>query len=235
MSDFLERTRLLFGTNVERLLEASVAVFGLGGVGAFAAEALARSGVGRIVLIDGDVVSDSNRNRQLVALCSTIGRAKVDVMAERIVDIHPRCKVERRQHFYLPHETSFLADLQVDFVIDAIDTIASKVGIIKEAHALGVPMISSMGMGNRCHPEMVRVADIYQTQGCRLARTMRRELRKIGISSQQVVYSLEAPLVPVYPVDAERVPGSTAFVPPVAGMIMAGVAVRTLLHQEEKA
>lgn len=232
MTSWLQRTELLIGDAMKKLAESSVAVFGVGGVGSFATEALVRSGVGRLVLVDADVVSESNRNRQLPALISTLGEDKVAVMAARIRDINPQCRVETRKEFYLPTERPYLADLAVDYVVDAIDTVAAKVGLIVEAQQLGIPLISAMGTGNKLHPEKLCLTDIYQTHTCPLAKVMRRELRKAGVPRQLVVYSEEEPRRPQYRDEDERVPGSIAFVPPVAGMIMAGVVVRHLTEME---
>lgn len=234
MADFLQRTRLLFGARTDILKERAVAVFGLGGVGSYAAEALARAGIGRLVLIDPDRVTVTNRNRQLVALVSTLGQPKAAVMAARVRDINPDCVTEVREDFYLPSEAAYVANLRVDFIIDAIDTVTAKVGLIVEAQAAGVPLISAMGTGNKCRPECLRLADIYETSVCPLAKVMRRELRRRGIAAQRVVYSTETPLRPQYEPEDERVPGSVSFVPPVAGMMMAGAAVRTLLGMEAK-
>ncbi len=208
-----------------------VALFGVGGVGSYAAEALARSGVGSVVLIDKDVVSESNVNRQLCALSETVGRPKVAVMAERMRGINPRISVEERQEFFLPETADRFDFSTYDYVIDAIDTVAGKIAIAEAAYAAGVPMISCMGTGNKMDPTAFRVADLSKTSVCPLARVMRRELKKRGIYHLTVVYSEEEPMTPAGETDPETgkvLPGSLAFVPPVAGMIAAGEAVKTL-------
>lgn len=234
MSEFTQRTRLLLGDGVERLAAASVAVFGLGGVGSFAAEALARAGIGRLVLIDGDVVSDSNRNRQLPALVSTVGQAKTAVMAARIADINPACRVETRREMYRPTEREYLRRLGVDYVIDAIDDVPAKVGLAVEAQLAGIPLVAALGTGNKLQPELLETADIYETSVCPLARVLRRELRQAGVRALRVVYSREEPCRPVFAPGEERVPGSVSFVPPVAGMLLAGEVIRALAAVNKK-
>lgn len=230
------RTARVWGDEaVERLTHARVAVFGIGGVGGHLCEALARAGVGRIDLIDRDTVSLSNLNRQIVALHSTVGRPKVDVMRERILDIAPDCHVTAHEMFYLP-ETADRIDLSVyDYVADAVDTVAAKLELITRCHALGVPLICAMGAGNKCHPEQFRVADITKTTTDPLARILRRELSRRGIRHQTVVFSDEQPL-PVRKRDGDdrdgrAVPGSLPFVPGVMGMIMAGEILRHLIAE----
>ena len=227
------RTALLLGEEgVHRLTEARVAVFGIGGVGGYAAEALARSGVGTLDLIDKDTVSLSNINRQIIALHSTVGRYKVDVMKERILDINPMAKVNTRACFFLPETAGQFDFSQYDYVIDAVDTVSAKIQLICQAREAGVPVISSMGAGNKLDPGRFEVADIAQTSVCPLAKVMRRELKKRNISGVKVVYSKEEPRKPLSQVrDAESgktVPGSLAFVPSAAGLILAGEVVREL-------
>ena len=235
MDEFTQRTSYLLGTEgVDRLSHAAVAVFGIGGVGSYAVEALARAGIGRLVLIDPDSVTVSNRNRQLPALVSTLGKSKAQVMAERIADINPACQVEVREEFYLPREESYLATLHVDYVIDAIDTVTAKVGLAREAQALHIPIVAAMGLGNKLHPEQIEVADIYATSVCRLARVMRRELKQAGVAKLTCVYSKEKPIAPQYPEGAEQVPGSVSFVPPAGGMILAGLVIRAIAQKEEE-
>ena len=202
------RTASLLGEEaMERLKASRVAVFGIGGVGGHAAEALARSGVGTLDLIDHDVVSVSNLNRQVVALRSTLGRKKAEVMAERIRDINPEAAVHVHDVFYLP-ETAHLFDFSsYDYVIDAIDTVTGKIALVEQAKAAGTPIICAMGAGNKTDPTAFRVADISQTKVCPLAKVMRTELRKRGITDVKVVYSEEPPLLPL----AEDAPGSLAF------------------------
>ena len=226
------REELLLGeAALSRLRGCRVAVFGIGGVGGYVAEALARSGIGSIDLIDNDEISLTNINRQIIALHSTVGRAKVDVMAERIHDICPETVVHARKMFYLP-ETAEQFDFSLfDYVADAIDTVSGKIEIIQRAKQAGVPVISAMGAGNKLDPTAFRVADISRTKVCPLARVMRTQLRKRGIEHLKVVYSEETPLVPRVgdEITAKRqVPGSVSFVPPVAGLIMAGEIIRDL-------
>lgn len=221
------RTELLLGRDgVKRLQDASVAVFGIGGVGGYAVEALARSGVGRLHLIDHDKVSVSNLNRQIIAVTSTIGRYKVDAAKERILDINPKAEVYAYRTFYMPDTAEEFDFTQYDYVVDAIDTVTGKLAIIMQAKQVGVPVISSMGAGNKLDASAFEVADIYQTSVCPLAKVMRRELKKRGVESLKVVYSKEPP------VSSERPPGSTAFVPAAAGLILAGEVVKDLARQE---
>lgn len=241
------RTQLLLGeAAIHTLRQSRVAVFGVGGVGGYAVEALARSGVGALDLIDDDRVCLTNLNRQLFATRKTVGRHKVDAAAERIADIDPSCVVRTYKTFYLP-ETEGLFDFsQYDYIIDAIDTVSGKIALVLNAQAAGTPIISAMGAGNKLEASMFEVADIYETSVCPLARVMRRELRKRGVERLKVVYSKEKPIRPledmsiscrahcICPPGAERkcidrrdIPGSTAFVPSVAGLIIAGEVVRT--------
>lgn len=241
MNEQFSRTRLLLGEEaMKHLAAARVAVFGIGGVGGHAAEALARSGVGQIDLIDSDKVSESNINRQLIATYSTVGRYKVDVMEERIRDINPQAVVHTYRCFFLPENAQQFPFADYDYVVDAVDTVTAKLELVLKAQAAGVPIISSMGAGNKLDASAFQVADIYQTSVCPLARTMRRELKKRGVERLKVVYSQETPLEPEcdYVVSAEpevasagrrAVPGSVAFVPSVAGLIMAGEVVRDLV------
>ena len=225
-----ERSALLFGNEgMKRVFAARVAVFGIGGVGGHAAEAIARAGVGEIHLIDADTVSETNINRQAVALFSTVGRDKVDVMMERILDINPSAKVITHKMFY-SKETADAIDLSIfDYVVDAIDTVSAKLELIVRAKDAGIPIISSMGAGNKLDPTRFEVADIYKTSVCPLARVMRGELKKRGIKSLKVVYSKEEPIRAVANDTAPRhAPGSVSFVPSVVGLIIAGEVVRTL-------
>ncbi len=221
---FSRSASLLGAEAMERLKASHVAVFGVGGVGGYAAEALARSGVGALDLIDHDTVSISNLNRQIIALRSTVGRKKVEVMAERIADINPEINVRIYDTFYLP-ETAYLFDFSVyDYVVDAIDTVSGKLALVEQAKAADTPIICAMGAGNKTDPTAFRVVDISQTKVCPLAKVMRVELRKRGITDVKVVYSEEPPLIPL----EEGVPGSLAFVPSAAGLMMAGEVVRHL-------
>ena len=241
MDDFLSRTALLLGEEaVRRLAAARVLLFGLGGVGSFAAEALARCGVGFLSLVDHDVASPSNLNRQLGALRSTLGRPKTDILRERILDINPGARVETVRLFYRPEEASAIDFAAHDHVLDAIDTVRAKADIVLRSLAAGVPVTSCMGMGNRLDPTAVRTGDLAETAVCPLCRAMRKRLRKAGIEHLRVVYSVETPTeVPeVHEADelctAKRpTPGSAVFVPAAAGMALAAEAVRSLLGRSE--
>ena len=229
MSETFSRTEALLGTDgLRRLRDSRVAVFGIGGVGGYAAEALARSGVGTLDLIDHDTVSVSNLNRQIIALRSTVGKKKVHVMAERIADICPETKVNVYDTFYLP-ETAHRFDFTAyDYVIDAIDTVTGKIALVMQAKEAGTPIICAMGAGNKTDPTAFRVADIYDTRVCPLAKVMRTELRKRGVSSLKVVYSEEQPLLSSVTENGKAVPGSLAFVPSAVGLIIAGEVIKTL-------
>ncbi len=205
MEDQFIRTRMLFGQeNMEKLSRAKVVIFGIGGVGGYVAEALARSGVGSLVLVDHDTVSLSNLNRQIIALHSTVGRYKTDVMAERILDINPNARVEVRRCFYLPDTADQFDFSEYSYVVDAVDTVTAKLEIIQRAKECHVPVISSMGAGNKTDPSLFRVADITKTSVCPLAKVMRRECRKRGITDLKVVYSLEESLSPIREESAEQ-------------------------------
>ncbi len=237
MLNQFSRTELLFGKEaMEKLACARVAVFGIGGVGGYTVEALARSGVGALDLIDNDKVCPTNINRQIIATHKTLGRFKVDVAAERIAEINPDCKVRAHKTFYMPETQSQFDFAEYDYIVDAIDTVTGKLTIIENAKRCGTPVISSMGAGNKVDPTAFRVADIYQTSVCPLAKVMRRELKKRGIDSLKVVYSQEEPVKPVYDGVAEEeksgarrdIPGSNAFVPSVVGLIIAGEVIKDL-------
>ncbi len=229
------RTAMLLGEEaVQKLAGARVAIFGVGGVGGFVAEALARAGVGAIDLIDSDTVSISNLNRQIIALHSTVGRLKVEVMAERILDINPDCRVRALPLFYLP-ECAFEFDFAAyDYIADAIDTVSAKIDLAVRAHEAGTPIIAAMGAGNKMDATAFEVADLSKTSVCPLARVMRIELRKRGINHMKVVYSKEEPLVPkadptAPPIAGRRAtPGSLSYVPGAAGLVMAGEIIRDL-------
>lgn len=229
-----ERTRLLYGSEaIERLHSAKVAVFGIGGVGGYVAEALARCGVGHLMLVDHDTVSVTNLNRQIIALHSTVGRYKVDVMAERITDINPAAQVEACRCFYLPETADRFDFASCSYIVDAVDTVTAKLSIIERAKACGVPVISSMGAGNKTDPTLFRIMDLYETSVCPLAKVMRRECRKRGIRDLKVVCSSEEPVYPAEEIRDESgrkvLPGSTAFVPSAAGLALASEVVRDLL------
>ena len=244
MADQYSRTRLLLGEDgLAKLRNARVAVFGLGGVGGYAAEALARSGIGQMDLIDDDEINLTNLNRQVLALHSTIGMPKVEAARMRILDIDPSIQVRTFQTFFLPENADKFDFSQYDYVIDAIDTVTGKLELIARAKSAGVPIISCMGTGNKLDPTGFRVADISKTSGCALARIMRKECAKRGLKGVKVVYSQELPLEtqidPSEFQEAQRegssrraLPGSTAFVPGVAGLIMAGEVIRDLSGAE---
>ena len=226
------RTALLIGEEgVEKLKNSRVAVFGVGGVGGYVVEALARSGVGALELIDKDVVSVSNINRQIIALHSTVGRLKTEVMSERVKDINPACQVSVRNLFYLPETAAEFDFSSYDYVVDAIDTVSGKIALIEQANKANVPVISSMGAGNKLDATAFEVSDITKTSVCPLARVMRRELKKRGIEHLKVVYSKEEPR-PSPLMDEESgkpIPGSIAFVPSVVGLIIAGEVIKDLV------
>ena len=220
------RTELLLGEEAMEILKnARVAVFGIGGVGGYVVEALARSGVGALDLTDKDRVCLSNLNRQIIATHKSIGKYKTEVMRERILDINPEAEVRTHECFYLPETKGEFDFSSYSYVVDAVDTVTAKLSLAEEAKAAGVPIISSMGAGNKLNPFLFETADIYETSVCPLARVMRRELRKRGIDHLKVVYSKEAPLRPLREADG---PGSTAFVPSVAGLLIASEVIRDL-------
>ena len=237
MLDQFSRTELLLGREgVERLARAHVAVFGLGGVGGYASEALVRSGVGALDLIDSDRVSLTNLNRQILATHRTLGQYKADAARERALEINPEARVTARRVFYGPDTAGDFDFSQYDYVIDAIDTVTGKLALIQQALAVGTPIISCMGAGNKLDPTAFRVADIYETSVCPLARVMRKELKRRGVRRLKVVYSQEPPRNPegaLYQGSLEgeirrQLPGSAAFVPAAAGLILAGEAVKDL-------
>lgn len=248
MLNQFSRTELLFGKEaMQKLASARVAVFGIGGVGGFTVEALARSGVGAIDLIDDDEVCLTNINRQIIALRSTVGKYKVDVAEERLKGINPDIKINTYKTFYTPETADLFDFTQYDYVVDAIDTVTGKIELAVNAQKSGTPIISSMGAGNKLNPEKFEVADIYETSVCPLARVMRRELKSRGIKRLKVVYSKEKALTPIddmaisckenciCPPGTQRkctarrqVPGSTAFVPSVAGLIIAGEVIKDI-------
>ncbi|MBR1508741.1 MAG: tRNA threonylcarbamoyladenosine dehydratase [Eubacterium sp.] len=226
MSNWYDRTAMVLGEEaIEKLNRAHVAVFGVGGVGGYVVEALARSGIGAIDIIDKDTVDVTNINRQIIATNDTVGKVKVEVMKERIESINPGCLVNAFQLFYLPETADEIHLGDYDYVVDAIDNVTAKLTLIENAYKEKVPIISAMGAGNKLDPSRFRVADIYSTSVCPLAKVMRRELKKRGISKLKVVYSDEEPI--------KSVPtASVPFVPPVAGLIMAGEVVKDLSLRE---
>lgn len=239
MENQFVRTQRILGEDAMKILTgARVAVFGIGGVGGYAVEALARGGIGAIDLIDHDTVAFSNLNRQIIATHETIGRPKVEVAKERILMINPDCIVTLHQCFYLPENRDSFHFEDYDYVIDAIDTVTGKIQLVLQAQEAGCPIISCMGTGNKFDPTAFEVADIYQTSVCPLAKVMRRELKQRGVKKLKVVYSKELPMTPLSDegADATRraTPGSMSFVPPVAGMILAGEVIRDLTGHVRK-
>ena len=228
MQEAFERTALLLGEEkLEKLAGSRVAVFGVGGVGGYVVEALARGGIGALDLIDNDVICLSNLNRQIIALHSTIGMAKVDAAAQRIADINPECIVRRHKCFYLPQTRVEFDFASYDYVVDAIDTVTAKIDLILAAKEAGVPVISAMGCGNKLDPTRFEVADLSETTMDPLARVMRRELKKRGVLHVKVVYSKEPA---IRPREEGRTPGSVSFVPSAAGLVIAGEVIRDLCY-----
>ena len=236
MDEAFSRSALLFGEEaIEDLSHKTVAVFGVGGVGGYAAEALVRAGIGQILLIDNDTVSLSNLNRQLIALHSTIGKLKTQVIADRLLDINPALKVIQYPMFYLPENADQVELSACDYIVDCIDTTSAKIEIAVRASKLNIPLIASMGTGNKTDPSKLIVSDISKTSICPLARVMRRELRNRGINRLKVVWSSEPPAVPIINytnVVGKPIPASTPFVPPVAGILIARTVVMDLLKLE---
>ena len=234
------RTALLLGEEaIERLGECRVAVFGVGGVGGYTVEALARSGVGTLDLIDSDRVALSNINRQIIALHSTVGQYKVDAAAARVHDINPNATVHCHRIFYTPETENQFDFHAYDYIVDAIDTVTGKIALVMNAQAAGTPVICSMGAGNKLDPTAFEVSDIYRTSVCPLARVMRRELKKRGVKHLKVVYSKEEPLTPspsdeAIPEGRRTIPGSAAFVPSVVGLIIAGEVIKDLAGMPRK-
>lgn len=232
------RTGLLLGEEgIRKLNKAAVAVFGIGGVGGFTVEALARSGIGHLVLVDADEVSESNINRQIIATHQTVGRPKVEVMKERIAQINPETVVETYQTFFLPENADQFDFASYDYVVDAIDTVTGKIELVLQGQKEGTPVISSMGAGNKLDPTMFQVADIYDTSVCPLAKVMRKELKKRNVPALKVVYSKEKAMEPAVRISEDgkrQIPGSTAFVPSVAGLIIAGEVIKDLSGISEK-
>lgn len=240
MLNEFSRTEQLVGSEaMEKLAKARVAIFGVGGVGGYVAEALARSGIGHFELIDNDDVSLTNINRQIIATHATLGLPKVEVMRDRILSINPKAEITLRQCFFLPENQDQFDFSQYDYVVDAVDTVAAKIAIILQAKAANVPVISSMGAGNKVNPAMFEVADIYKTSVCPLARVMRQAMKKQGVKHLKVVYSKEVPLEPLQSQEQKGTagrpaPGSTAFAPSVAGLIIASEVFKDLISLEPK-
>ena len=227
MQEQFSRTELLLGEEaMQRLSHARVAVFGIGGVGGYVCEALVRSGVGAFDLIDNDKVCLSNLNRQIIATQQTIGRYKTDVMKERMLSINPQADIRLYQCFFLPENAHEIPFAEYDYIVDAVDTVTAKIELVLQAQEYGIPIISSMGVGNKLDGSRFQVADIYKTKVCPLAKVMRRELKKRGIRKLKVVYSEEQPVMTL--AGDARIPGSAAFVPSVAGLIIAGEVVNDM-------
>lgn len=229
MDERFIRTKLLIGSEKLDILRTKhVAVFGVGGVGGYVCEALARCGIGRFTIVDRDTVNESNINRQIIALTSTVGRAKVDVMKERMCDINPDVYIEACEVFYLPQNASEFDFTKYDYVVDAVDTVTAKLQIITAAKEANVPVISSMGAGNKLDPSLLRIADISKTSVCPLAKVMRRELKNRGLKDVKCVYSTEEAIKP-----EENEIGSIAFVPSVAGLLIASEVIKDLIEQDQ--
>ena len=232
MINQFSRTELLLGKDaIEKLNNAKVAVFGVGGVGSFVVEALARAGIGNFVLIDNDIVALTNLNRQLIATHSTIGEAKVEVAKTRILDINSNANVETHKEFFLP-ETRGILDNSITYIVDAIDTVSAKIELVLRANNLNIPIISCMGTGNKLDPTRLEITDIYKTSVCPLAKVMRKELKVRGIKKLKVLYSKEEPIKPNISeekTNKKQVPGSVPFVPPVAGLIIAGEVIKDII------
>ena len=229
MDDWLQRTLALIGEGAfERLNQSHVIVFGLGGVGSYAVETLARCGVGKMTIVDADAISVSNINRQLFALHSTVGKLKTQVAAERIADINPLCKVTQLPIFYDSQQADAVFAEKYDFCIDAIDTVSAKIDLVLQCKERDIPIISCMGTGNKIDPSMLKIADIYNTAVCPLARVMRHELKKRGIKKLKVLYSEEKPIKEIIEQE-KRTPASISFVPGTAGLMIAGEVIRDII------
>lgn len=225
MTNRWNRTKLLLGEEaVEKLQDKKVLIFGIGGVGSYAIEALARSGIGALTIVDKDVVDETNINRQLIATTKTIGEKKSELMKERILAINPECKVEAVSMFYLPETESEITFKDFDYIVDAVDTVTAKLAIVCRAKEEGIPIISSMGFGNKLEPTMLEVDDVFHTSVCPLAKVMRNELKKRGVTNLKVVYSKEKP-------KKSEIIGSVPFVPSVAGLTMAAEVIKDLLRE----
>ena len=226
MLNQFSRTEMLIGKcGIEKLNNSKVAIFGIGGVGSYAVEALARAGVGSFLLIDGDEVDITNLNRQIIATTKTIGKSKVEAAKERILEINSNAKVELYKEFFMP-ESKEILDETVDYIVDAVDTVTAKIELVIRANRLGIPIISSMGTGNKLDPTKFEVTDIYKTSVCPLAKVMRKELRKRGVESLKVVYSKEEPIS-----IKNESPSSISFVPSVAGLIIAGEVIKDIIKE----
>ncbi|MGN1012903.1 MAG: ThiF family adenylyltransferase [Clostridia bacterium] len=240
MLNQFSRTELLIGKDgLNSLRKAKVAIFGIGGVGSFVVEGLARAGVGNFILVDNDDVDITNLNRQIHATHSTIGKYKVDIMKERILDINPLAKVKTYRTFYMPDNKDDILENDITYIVDAIDTVTAKIELIMDANKLNIPIISSMGTGNKLDPTKFEITDIYKTSVCPLAKVMRKELKARGIKKHKVIYSKEEPIKPDKDIKNEylketnkkQVPGSISFVPSVAGLIIAGEVIKDIIKE----
>lgn len=233
MSDKFSRTELLIGKKgIEKLKKSKIAIFGIGGVGSYVVEGLVRAGVGNFILVDNDVVSETNINRQIIATTLTIGKSKVEVAKERILQINPEANVEIYQEFFMP-ETIGILDESISYIIDAIDTVTAKIELVQRANKLNIPIISCMGTGNKLNPTLFEITDIYKTSVCPLAKVMRKELKTRGIKKLKVLYSKEEPKKIInYQENEKRVPASISFVPSVAGLIIASEVVKDIIFAE---
>jgi len=226
MQNQFSRTELLIGKEgIEKLSKSKVAIFGIGGVGSFVVEALARAGIGKFILVDKDIVDITNLNRQIIATKNTIGKPKVEVAKERILEINSNAKVEIYEEFFMP-DSKEIFDSEVSYIVDCIDTVTAKIELVLRANKLNIPIISSMGTGNKLDPTRFEVADIYKTSVCPLAKVMRKELKNRGVEKLKVVYSKEEPI-------KNQIPGSISFVPSVAGLIIAGEVIKDIIKIEE--
>lgn len=240
MNNQFARTELLIGKDgVAKLNNAKVAIFGIGGVGSFVTEALVRAGIGNFILIDHDTISLTNLNRQIIATHDTIGKYKVDVMKDRILSINPNANVQISKEFYMPDSKEKILDKSISYIVDCIDTVIAKIALVIEAQSLNIPIISSMGTGNKLDPSRFEITDIYKTSVCPLAKVMRKELKTRGVKKLKVIYSKEEPIkqdeilkdevMKVENIKKKQVPGSISFVPSVAGLMIAGEVVRDLI------
>ena len=237
MEKMFSRTEMLIKKDgLDKLRQAKIAIFGIGGVGSYVLEALVRAGVGNFVLIDGDTVAESNINRQLIATTKTIGRNKVDVAKERVLEINPNANVEIYNEFFLPNSSSNIIDKELTYVIDCVDTVTAKLEIISQCKAKDIPVISSMGTGNKLDPTKFQIADIRKTSVCPLAKVMRKELKNRNITHVKVLFSKEEPIKTVSIINESNkkaIPGSISFVPSVAGLIIAGEVIRDIIGSNQ--
>lgn len=236
MLNQFSRTELLIGKeNLEKIKKAKIALFGIGGVGSYVLEGLVRSGIEKFVLIDKDVVDITNLNRQIIATTKTIGRSKVEVAKERVLEINPNAEVEIHQEFFMPGNNTIILDKSITYIIDAVDTVTAKIELVLRANELNIPIISSMGTGNKLDPSKFEITDVYKTSVCPLAKVMRKELKARNVKKLKVLYSKEEPIKPENNTDEisakKQVPGSISFVPSVAGLMIAGEVVKDIINK----